>query len=319
MRVLDNPLTAFNLKVFCTLMEEKSVTHAAGKLQLSQPATSLVLKQLREIFGDPLLMRSDGRMVPTERALMLRDAAARVLADLNELIIHPSAFDPENLHQTFTLAIGSNLSPSLLADFVGEVTRLAPAVRLVMRRARSGSDAANLISSGAADVAIGCWNDPSAQLRRAILFEEDVVCLIDQAHPFALKTPTLLDYASARHLMLSEGAEDAAGTGETHVAALRVAGEQKTVACDYMMAPYLLVGSDLVLTINRSFAMHFAGILPLAVLACPVTSPHAHFYQVWHERCEYSPAQRWLRETLAAACRITPDTTPPSPDGRRIR
>jgi DNA-binding transcriptional LysR family regulator len=307
LRVLDNPLTAFNLRVFCTLMEERNVTNAATRLQLSQPATSLVLKQLREIFGDPLLIRSDGRMVPTERALMLQHGAARALADLNALIAHPGAIDLESLCQTFTLALGATLSPAVLTAFAGEVTKLAPAVRLVMRRARSGNDAAGLLASGVADVAIGCWSDPPAYLHRSMLFEEEFVCLVDRGHAFTQTAPTFADYVDARHVVVHECAEDGAEALEVRGASLQIARERKVVASDHLVVPHLLIGTDLVATVTRSFARHFVRTLPLAMLPCPVPYPRAHFYQLWDGRCEYSPAHKWLREVLASASRQSQD------------
>ncbi|MBP2548319.1 DNA-binding transcriptional LysR family regulator [Neorhizobium galegae] len=303
MRVLDNPLTAFNLKVLCTLLEERNVTQAANKLQLSQPATSLVLKQLREIFGDPLLLRGDGRMVPTERALMLRDAAIRALADLNELIVHPDDFDPQSLRQTFSLVLCGNLSPSLLARFVREVTRQAPGVKLLMRKVTDVNEVANLLVAGVADLAVGSWIDPPAHLNRALLFEEDFVCLVDRDHAFTRATPTFVDYANARHVVTQDCAETGAFGLEKRSLSLQVTRERTITATDELTSPYLLVGTDLVATVTRSVAVHYASMLPLAVIMCPVPFLHSHFYQIWDERCDYSPAQKWLRAQLAAACR----------------
>jgi DNA-binding transcriptional LysR family regulator len=66
----------------------------------------------------------------------------------------------------------------------------------------------------------------------------------------------------------------------------------------FSMAPHMLAGSDLIFTISRHFANHYAQLLPLAVMPCPIDYPHMRFYQIWHSRTQGSGAQRWMRSVL---------------------
>lgn len=154
MRNVENPLSAFNLKVLCTLIEECNVTRAAHRLQLSQPATSLLLKQLREIFNDPLLVRGEGAMVPTERALFVKEMASKALVDLNDILRHPDEFDPALTRQTFTIALPDHMLPLVFNSFMQEFRRKAPLARLVLRALSPDFDFEGALASGNTNIVI---------------------------------------------------------------------------------------------------------------------------------------------------------------------
>lgn len=295
---MDNPLTAFNLRVLCTLIEEGNVTHAARRLNLSQPATSLILKQLREIFRDELLVRSGGRMVPTEHAHSLYRAAQTILSDLNELILHPEEFEPHSLDQTFTIGLSDTVSPALAAGLAGEAEQAAPSVRLVLRRLAPDFDVDGALATGGLDLAVGHWLHPPHALRRAVIIEEDLVCLVDRRHAFADAPPTIADFGAACLVVPPGNGGWLPAAVEMQAGVYRTARDETRVVCDYLMAPHLLVGTDLVLTASRSFAAYHAGILPLAVVACPLPYPRVPLSMLWHERTDHSLAQKWLRQLL---------------------
>lgn len=306
MRASENPLSGHLLRALMTLLEEASVTRAALRLNLSQPATSLILKQLRGIFGDPLLVRGRGGMVLTERAQMLRGAAAKALDDLDALLVGPDDFDASASRQTFTIAMPDHILPMVLNGFIRQFRRHAPMARLAIRALGPDYDFEGALANGTADLVISNWPTPPPDLRISVLFVDEFVCLVDPAHPFAQAKPSPEAYLAADHIAPGDYAILHRGVVETHLGAMHVSRERRVVTAYFSMAPYLLPGTDLVFTVTRHYAEHFARILPLAIVESPIAYPRIQFYQLWHERMQHSSTHRWLRLLLADTCRMRP-------------
>jgi DNA-binding transcriptional LysR family regulator len=295
MPIRENPLSGHLLRALLVLLEEASVTRAAQRLNLSQPATSLILKQLRDIFGDPLLVRGQGGMVRTERAEILRRSAHQALHDLDALLVQPDDFDPSESRQTFTIAMPDHILPLMLNGVMREFRRQAPLARLAIRALGPEYDFEGALASGTADLVISNWPTPPPHLRMSVLFEDQFICLVDSAHRFTRQPPTSEDYLAAAHVAPSDYAIMQRGVVETHLSGLRLTRERRVVTSYFSMAPYLLPGTDLVFTVTRHYAEHFVDVLPLSIIECPIDYPKIRFYQLWHERAQHSPTHRWLR------------------------
>ena len=298
----DNPLDASLLRALVLLLEERSVTRVALKLGLSQPATSQMLKRLREIFKDQLLVRGQGGMVLTDRAASLKLGAESALEGLNNLLAGPGEFDPSVTQQTFTIALPDHVLPLKFNGLLREFRRQAPLARLVMRALGPDYDFEGALAVGAADLVISNWPKPPPYLRRSVLFEDRFVCLVDRSHPFASRTTTEQQYLAAGHIVPSDYSSAHRGVVETHLSSLRRERDRRLVVGYFSMAPYLLVGTDLVFTTTRHFAEHYASILPLTIIELPVKYPRIEFYQLWHERMQHSATHRWFRHLVASTC-----------------
>lgn len=298
MRLPHNPLTAELLRALVVLVDEGGVTRAARRLGVSQPAASLVLRQLRGIFGDPLLVRAQGGMAATERGRALRDGAAQALAEIDGLLVAPEDFDPSACRQTFTIAMPDHILPLLLNGVMREFRARAPLARLVIRALGPEYDFEGALASGAADIVVSNWPTPPPYLRISTLFEDRFVCLVDRGHPFTREPPTPEAYLAAAHIAPSDYAIAHRGVVETHLGGLRLQRDRRVVVGYFSMAPYLLPGTDLVFTATRHFAEHFARALDLAIVESPVEYPCIRFYQLWHERMHHSPTHRWLRRLV---------------------
>jgi DNA-binding transcriptional LysR family regulator len=299
MQTADNPLDAQLLRVLCTLLAERSVTKAAARLNLSQPAASLALKRLREIFGDPLLVRGRDGMVPTERAMRLQVSAEKALAEMDNLLVDPDRFDAGTLSQTFTIALPDYIVPTFMAGVVAEIRRLAPNVCLEIRSLTADFDFEGALASGAVDVVISNWPSPPAYLRTSLLFEDDIVSLVDRNHPFACEAPSAQAFLHAGHIVPAAYSAAHRGVVDTHLLRLRVEREKRVVVSYFTMGPHLVVGTDLVFTTSRHFADYFATILPVAIIKPPFDFPPMRFYQLWHDRVQHSPVHRMFRQVLA--------------------
>jgi hypothetical protein len=124
----SDPFDTYLLRVFSTLMVERSVSRAAARLNQSQPAVSAALKKLRDILGDPLLIKDKQGMVPTERALQLEASVRIVLAEIDSLLAPAATFDPATTRQTFHIGMPDYLAPPLVASMVSYMRLTAPRV-----------------------------------------------------------------------------------------------------------------------------------------------------------------------------------------------
>lgn len=300
----DDPLDTFLLRVLCTVLAERSVSRAAVRLNYSQPAISAALRRLREVFGDPLLIRDKAGMVPTERGAQLLASAQAVLADIDRLLDPPVRFDPAQAQSVFRVGSPDYLVNVFLADVVRALRRDSPGSRLELIGLGPDYDSERALAEGRLDIVIGNWPDPPGHLHASTLLEDDVVCLCCRAHPWAqANSVTPEQYLAAAHVAPTPYSVSHRGVVESHLARLRLKRQVAVRVPSFSMAPHLLPGTDLVFTTSRHFAQHYSRLLPLALVEAPFDFPRMRFYQLWHDRTHQSEAHRWLRRLLSDAAR----------------
>lgn len=295
----DDQLDPTLLRLFCMLIEERSVSRVALQLNQSQPAVSLALRRLRNLLGDPLLVRDKTGMVPTGRALALLSHARSALAEIDRMTASPDDFDPATSRHTFQIGAPDYLAPVFLAAVVERVRRDAPLVRLSVQSLGRDFDFERSLAEGELDVVIGNWPEPPQRMHLSMLLEDEIVCLVAASHPLAAQGLSLEDFRQAAHIVPLPYALNQRGVIDTTLATNRIHRDERVIVQSFMSAPYLLPGTDLVFTTARHFARYYADLLPLAILAPPLAFPPMRFYQLWHERNHASPAHRWVRRLLA--------------------
>jgi DNA-binding transcriptional LysR family regulator len=298
-----DPVDSYLLRVLVSLVSERNVSRTAIRLNQSQPAISKALNRLREIYGDPLLVREKGGMAATDRAIALREHARRALAEIDAMRAGAEQFDAASSQQTFRIGSPDFMVASFLAGAVERFCGQAPRARLVVLPLAADFDYERALAQGELDVVVGNWPEPPPHLHLSLLLEDEVVCLTSLNDPRALRGLTREQYLAARHVVPLSYSPAQRGVVETHLAGLRVARDARIVVPYFELAPYLLVNTDLVFTTARHFAAHFARLLPLAVSAAPFDFPRMRFYQLWHERSQQSPPHRWFRGLLTEAAR----------------
>lgn len=294
---------SYLLRVLVTLVIERNVSRTAIRMKQSQPAISSALKRLREIFGDPLLVREKGGMAPTDRALVLSEHARRALGEIEAMHINMEQFDPAACQQTFRIGSPDFMAASFLAGAVERFCREAPMARLVVQPLGSEFDFERALGQGDLDIVIGNWPQPPAHLHLSVLLEDEIVCLMSDKNRFAKSGLTREQYLCARHLVPLAYSPSQRGVIETHLASLRVARDARVVVPFFELAPFLLVNTDLVFTTSRHFAAYFARMLPLTISSTPIDFPAMRFYQLWHERSQKSKAHSWFRGLLLDVAR----------------
>ncbi|MFA7945240.1 LysR family transcriptional regulator [Pseudomonas brenneri] len=278
------------LVILDALLSEQHVTRAAERLHLSQPAVSHALARLRDLLGDPLLVRQGGGLVATARALELAAPLADALAQVQSLLA-PNRFDPASARRTFRLAMSDYGAALLLPGLVRALREQAPGIDLAITHAsREGMQEGVL--SGEIDLAAGVFPDLPGELRSTPLFEEHYACLVDRDSLPAGGVLDLPSYLARPHVLL-----EMRGSGTPEIErALTSIRERRHVAISlphWGIAPQLIQGTDLILTVSSQGLLN---IDPrhLLVVPPPFHIPSFGFVLAWHKRRGGDGALQWL-------------------------
>jgi DNA-binding transcriptional LysR family regulator len=299
----------FNLlAVLDVLLAEGSVAGAARRLRLSPSAMSRALARLRETTGDPLLVRAGRGLVPTPRAIELREQVGRLVQDAQAVLRPAEKLDLTRLVRTFTLrtreGFVENFGPALLA----RVGREAPGVRLCFVQ-KLDKDSTPL-RDGVVDLETGViGNSTAPELRVQALFRDRFIGAVHLGHPLAAVEITPARYAAARHIAVSRRGLGAEPVDE----ALAPLGLQRKVAAivgGFSAALALARESDLVASVpERHTGKLRAGMLSFAL---PVATPEITVSLMWHPRLDADPAHRWLRACVREVCAGQPASDEPA-------
>ncbi len=278
------------------LLEERSVTKAAGRAALSQPAMSHALARLRSLFEDPLLVRSSAGMVPTARAETIAEPLRQML-NRTEQLLRPPDFDPATLVSSLRIATTDNVSFLVLPQILRPLFQEAPGLLLDVgswRRPGTWND----LERGDVDIAMHVIDDAPAGFYRQTLFTDDFVCLVRRGHPVTRKKLTLRRYTELGHAMIT-----VTGSGRGHVnEALEKRGHVRKIALripSFLTAPMSVAQSDLILTLPRRMARRFAQLAPVTMVEPPLKLGMMTFSMIWHERHHHDPAHSWIRAFLS--------------------
>ncbi|MEP7101954.1 MAG: LysR family transcriptional regulator [Burkholderiales bacterium] len=299
-------LNLADLQLLGLLLQEGSVTRVAERTGQAQPAVSRKLQRLREVLGDPLLVRSGARLVPTERAALLREPLGEILSQVARLGAG-SGFDPATTQRAFVIASADSLAPTFLPEVIARVTAAGTRIAVHVRPVDPAFDIAQALDAGHIDLVVSNEPRPREDLRLGTLYSDEVVCMMREGHPFVQERRlSLARYLRLRHLVPHAGAVPRTGPIDGELAKT---GYQRQIAAtvpEFNLVPYVLTRSDLVFTTARRFAEHYAAIMPIVIVRAPSELPPMRFYQLWHERAHASPASRWLREQVSAVAQALP-------------
>ena len=290
------------IRVLHTVLTERSVSKAAIRLGMYQPAVSASLKKLRELAGDPLLVRSGAGMVPTDAGLRMLQPSASILRAAESMFSDARGFEPSSARQTFRIAASDFLDPLFLPQLVAQIKQQAPHCVIEILPLSAESDYRARLAQGDMDVVIGNWLKPPDDLHLGRLFGDEVVCLVARDHPAVRRSSQggwdAASWLAAEHIAPTPTHPGARGVIDEHLDSL---GLQRniTARCPHFgLIPSMVASTLLVLTTGRQYCERYVEKLPVKILPCPVPFPRLLYYQLWHERTHTSSAGRWLRERV---------------------
>jgi DNA-binding transcriptional LysR family regulator len=287
------------------LLAERHVTRAAARIGLSQPAMSHALSRLRELFGDPLLVRTPSGMRPTPRAEAMTDPLDRVLEELGRVLASPAPFDPARSTRRFRIATSDYIELVLLPSLLARVWSEAPQVDMRVSNLIDGAQ--EDLAEGRLDLAVGLIGqfghpEPAQGIRFQRILTEKFVCVVREGHPLVKKRLSLDEFVALPHALVAPRG-DAGGVVETALAKL---GRRRRVALEvphFLVAPHIVRETDLVLTLAKRLADRLAPLLGLRQLAPPLELDGFTMSMIWHERQHADPSHAWMRAAIAAAAK----------------
>ncbi len=281
------------------LVEERSVSKAAHRLNLSQSAMSRVLGRLRNMLGDPLFSRQGQRLIPTEKALEINQALGEPLEGLCR-VLSPMQAEPKSYNQSFVIATTDYAMQTILPFALRRIYREAPNIAINFIPIQHDS-LANQLTFGGADLAICRPTEPIEPLQSDTLGRVGVSCLVSKHHPLAEAKLSLPDYLKYPHAMIAISE----GVSALIEQALIMQPKPNIMLRAYHLEAALAMVDELplIITVPADLAYLVAERYELVVKPVPFDITPFDYFMIWHSRCEHSPAQAWLRSVLREECR----------------
>lgn len=284
------------LRTFDALMAERSVSRAADRLFLSQPAVSASLNRLREAFGDPLFTRTSHGVAPTARAHALAPQVNQVLAGVAALMDAEQPFDPAHSHRVFRIAGSDHASRMLLPGLSRDLVSIGSAIRIVWEPPGSWPLSERL-HKGDLDVAVIARIQQPQDLEARVLYEDHYVYATRHGHPQSGEAVTLESFCALPQIFLGYGSsmlddtidETLARAGHHRLAQIAVTSFGQIV--------HQLQHSDHAAVLGQRVAQAHAEVLEIRPL--PFELPRYRALLCWHARSERDSGIRWLRERIA--------------------
>ena len=280
------------------LLAAGSVAGAAQRLRLSPSAMSRALARLREATGDPLLVRAGRGLVPTPRALELRERVTRLVED-GEAVFRPAEkLNLQRLVRTFTLRTSEGWVENFGPKLIARASKEAPGVRLRFVL-KPDKDSAPL-RDGTVDLETGVVEPTtSPELRTQALFRDRLVGVVRSGHPLCKGRITPSRFAAGRHILVSREGHDTGPIDEA-LQPLGLKREIATIVSGFATAVALARGSDLIASVpERHTASLRSGMHHFTL---PVALPEFTVSMLWHPRLDADAAHRWLRGQVKEVC-----------------
>lgn len=281
------------------LLIEPSVSAAARRMRIGQPAMSSALSRLRVLFADPLFVRTTRGMEPTERARALEEPLRKALAELRSLIEPDLTFDPTTSKRAFQLSGGDYAGMTILPPLMQILAQEAPGIAIRFRYVEK-SVLLELLDRDEVDLGLAVMTDLPNRFRAKSVLEETFVCAVRANHPILDAPLTLETFAKIDHLLVTERGDERGYIDEL----LATKGLSRHIAITVPSAALvagILRHSDLIATIPRRAGDRISEDSGLALIELPHVAKAWTMSMIWTERNSRDPGLIWLRQKIAAA------------------
>ncbi|MFS7246906.1 LysR family transcriptional regulator [Rahnella inusitata] len=278
------------LKALDALLDEGSVTRAAQRLSLTQPAVSGMLTRLRDYFGDPLFVRTSHGMVPTLRASELSVPVKQILTDI-AILLKPMQFDPMTAELTYTLVATDYALKAVVVPLIAALKQHAPRIRIAVRSVDSERMYQQL-SRGEVDLALVTPQTTPDDLHGRALYQEEYVCVARSHHPLAAASEmTLEQFCEQEHILVSTEGRFMGVTDEA-LAELSLTRRVGVSVNSFLVIPDILRSTDMIAVVPSRMVPVDSD---LAIIPLPLNVPGFTKSMAWHERTHRDPAHQWIR------------------------
>lgn len=289
------------LPIFVALMEERSVTRAANRLGITQPALSNALNRLRDMLRDPLFIRERYGIRPTQVAEDIAPMIELALAQLEQVVVQQQDFEPSKAERQFLLAPNSYAEMVLMPKLVARLREQAPGIKL--RMTPFGNDLAETgVMSGTTAMVVGRIVDPPGNLVVQHLMEDGLACVVRKDHPDVGDNLSRDQYESLKHVNVLPPGRIRAGLFQA-LGKQNLKREVAVSVTHFLAVPEMIAVTDYCATLPMQICRSLERDPRLKVLAAPVDLGTFPVELAWHVRYRHDPAHRWLRSTIMDAAR----------------
>jgi DNA-binding transcriptional LysR family regulator len=302
MKSIDLSPVDLNLLVaFEALFEERSVTAAATRLYLGQPAMSAALGRLRVLFGDELFIRIGREMQPTRKAIAIAPGIFAALHQVRRTMQASQEFDPATDPRDFAIGSADYTSFVVIPKLLAHCKTIAPHLNFKMIEFEKDR-VDELLAQGTIDLALGVFPSPSRQTLCLPLFQEHFVGIARTNHPALLQAPLSLEnFASLSHVLVTIR-RDATGAVDRALAHHHLKRRIALAVPHLLVVPSIVASSDLVATIASRVAHYFAALDDFEVFDLPLELPSWAVSMMWSKLSDQDDANCWLRQTVQTVC-----------------
>lgn len=279
------------------LLSEGSVAGAAKRLRLSPSATSRALARLREVTGDPLLVRAGRGLVATPRAIALQEQVRRLVEEAEAVLRPEDLVDLSAVERTFTLRTSDGFIENFGARLLARVGAEAPGVRLNFIH-KPNKDSTPLregqvdLETGVVEAVLG------PEVRAQALFRDRLVCVVRKGHALDAGVARA-GYLNGRHVVVSRSGREIDAVDLPFLPA-GLQRDVRTIVSDFSAALALARETDLIATVpDRHTTSLRHGMTSFSL---PMPSKEFTVSMLWHPRMDADPLHRWLRSCLREVC-----------------
>lgn len=286
------------LAVALAIADEKSVSKAAERLDLSQPAVSLALGKLRRQLGDELFVRTVRGMEPTPRARPLIELARQMLDRVRTEVLQQGAFDPATTATTFTVALSDIGEMVFLPQLLQAIRERAPQAT-VSSLTLPASEVGDALESGAVDLAMGYFPDLKRHnFFQQRLFSHGFISLLRKDHPVRSEKLSLSQFLALGHAVVkAEGRSQE--VFERYLERKNIRRRVVLSTPHFMSIPFIIATTDLVVTVPLAVGTSFAAFANVRLVEPPLQIPRFDLKQHWHRKYHDDARHQWLRSLVA--------------------
>ena len=283
------------LYVFDAIMTEGSVTRAADRLAMTQPAVSNAVARMRHVWKDPLFIKKGRAIEPTSFALSLWDQVRSPMHDLSRAV-DASAFDPSDSKRKFRLAVTDVMVDLIWQSLACKLQREAPGIDLYAVPYTQAS-AFGQLREAYVDLAIGMLTGHDSSLRSIWLFDSEYTLAMRDDHPLAGRPMSLGEFLQAKHLMVSLSGDT---TGVVDLALSQQSMKRRVAVTvnHFAVVPQLLRESDMVAVIPKIATGGVGYQQGIWYSPMPFELDPTSIYLIWHTRHDRDPGLLWMRHQV---------------------
>jgi DNA-binding transcriptional LysR family regulator len=284
------------------LLETRSVSQSAARMNLSQPAMSSALARLRDYFGNDLLVPDGKRLHPTPYAELLLPKVRDCLGRLDDLVSSPSTFDPTTSTRRFSVISSDYIAASLLVPLIARLAEQAP--HIVLELQSVADDSAAKLDQGKADLLITLEEYVHPDHPVELLFEENLVVAGWRENPLFSRPMSEADVMGCGHVTVAVGRVGTASFADRQLAMMGKSRRIQVTTGSFLAVPWILIGTQRVAFMHERLARAVAKTFPIAYAPVPFAFPSMREFAQHHRARDSDTGLQWLRRQLVEVSAI---------------